>query len=59
MLGGAPLVDCAMAVAGAGAATSYIGVGTAMYVPSLRRKAWALKQVASMVQLVGAERPLD
>ena len=54
--GDAPLLDCAMAVAAAGAVTSRIKVGTATYVPSLRSLAWAARQVVSMVRLVGADR---
>lgn len=52
ILGEAPLLDSAMAVAAAGAVTSRIKVGTATYVPSLRSLAWAARQVVSMVQLV-------
>jgi alkanesulfonate monooxygenase SsuD/methylene tetrahydromethanopterin reductase-like flavin-dependent oxidoreductase (luciferase family) len=53
--GDAAVLDIVCVLAAAAAATEKIEVGTAVFVPSLRNLAWALKQVATL-QLVAGGR---
>jgi alkanesulfonate monooxygenase SsuD/methylene tetrahydromethanopterin reductase-like flavin-dependent oxidoreductase (luciferase family) len=55
-IGGLPLLDAPLTLAAAAAVTARISIGTAILVPSLRPLVWAAKQVATLVQIAGADR---
>ncbi|MGW4353022.1 LLM class flavin-dependent oxidoreductase [Nocardia sp. NPDC004582] len=50
---GVPVLDCAIALAVAAAATERIRIGTSVYVPALRPLAWAAKQIATLQHVSG------
>lgn len=56
VLGDVPLLDAAMTLAAAAAATERITIGTAVFLPSLRPLAWAARQVATLAHLAGPGR---
>lgn len=58
MVAGMSVLDVAVTLAVAAAATETIGIGTAIYVPSRRPLAWAAKQVASLQQVSGGRLQL-
>lgn len=45
---GMPVLDCAIALATAAAATSQIRIGASVFVPAIRPLAWAAKQIATL-----------
>lgn len=55
---GVPVLDCAIALAVAAAATERIQIGTSVYVPALRPLAWAAKQIASLQHVSGGRLQL-
>ncbi|WP_406276224.1 LLM class flavin-dependent oxidoreductase [Nocardia sp. NBC_00881] len=50
---GVPALDCTIALAVAAAATERVHIGTSVYVPALRPRAWAAKQIATLQHVSG------
>lgn len=58
VLGDAPLLDSTMTLAAAAAVTCQIGIGSAVFLPSLRPLVWAGRQVATLSHLAAGRLQL-